>query len=222
MTFIRLVFIGLICFSSYCQAHNYCYFIPPQDWQCADPKNLSSHVQVGFFGKGQTNFHPSLNLAIEEIDNVTMKEYLKAVKNLHESDHKTTWRDLGKFQTKAGPANLTEITTKNNWGEIRMLQLILIAEKKAYIITGAMLKEEFAEFRDPIVKAFRTLTLTENLLEGVNDSEKKVKLQDAMQNMPFDNFQKLVLKETKEMGLHWQILLLKDAFEKIKKDQKKP
>lgn len=215
----------------FCQTKPFCYFIPPAEWRSADPKMLSPHVQVGFFGKGKTAFHPSLNLATEEVDNATMKEYLKAVKEIHESDRNTSWRDLGKFQTHAGTAELTEITTKNQWGEIKMLQIILIANKVAYIVTGAMLKEEFAVFRGPIIKAFRSLTITSDLFDSVSDQDKRKALKDAYvkttalqskneetlkeRKDAFDDFQKLVLNDYNEMGMHWQILLLKEAFDAL-------
>lgn len=216
-------------------AETFCYFIPPSDWECADPSFLSSHVEVGFFGKGATSFHPSINLAIEEVGDISLKEYVKIVKEIHQSDRATEWRDLGKFKTAAGTSQLTEITTQTRWGEIRMLQLLMVANKKAYVLTGAMAKEEFALFRNPIIKSFRSLSFTTSLIDSVADPVKQAKIKEAYaelasvyrqkegedlkvkQKTARELLQKCVLNECKEMGAYFQIVLLKELFASLPK-----
>lgn len=194
----------------------FCYFDPPSDWDCADPKALSSLVQVGFVGKGKKLFRPSLNLALEEID-CGMKEYLKAVKEIHESDPHTRWRDLGALRTKAGEARLTEISRKTKWGDVRMLQSILIHQNKAYILTGAVLRDEFSEQYKPLLKAMRSMRITDDLISVVENTDLRKKLEKACISLKnekdTDSFQKFVLDEYKDMGMHWQILMVKYAAE---------
>ncbi len=195
----------------------FCFFIPPEKWEAVDPSKLNRYVRVGFAGKGSGNFRPTINLAIENIGDSSLKSYLKAVKEIHESDKNTLWRDLGKFETAAGCAELTEITTKTQLGELRLLQLILLHDKKAYLMTGGMPTEEFALHRAPILKAFRSLTLTSNLFSTFPNLEKREKLEKAFANLKevgLNTFQQMVLEEGKEMGLHWQIVVLQEAEKK--------
>lgn len=195
----------------------FCYFDPPSEWECADPKALSPLVQVGFIGKGKKMFRPSLNLAEEEID-CGIKEYLKAVKEIHESDPHTKWKDLGVFQTKSGEARLTEISRKTKWGDVRMLQSILIHKQKAYILTGAVLREEFPDQYKLLLNAMHSIQITDNLICAVKKDDLRTKLENICARLQkenetknFDAFQKLILDEYKEMGMHWQILMVKYA-----------
>ena len=128
------------------QAAEICTFLPPAGWEIAQPKNLSHHVQVGFLGKGSTDFRPSINIAFEDVD-VPLKEYVKAVKKIQTAQPKTQWTDLGKFPMKAGTGRLTEITTSTPWGEIKMLQALFVKHGKAYILTGAVLKQDLPKFQ---------------------------------------------------------------------------
>lgn len=206
-----------------------CYFIPPKNWDLADPKLMSGRVKIGFLGKNKKGFSPSLNLAVEENIGVSIGEYLKIVKKLHEEDHQNTWRELGKVRTNAGPARLTQIDSQTEFGAVRILQLILLKEDTAYILTAAALKEEFAELYQDIQTAFRSITITANLLEAIpepsrRDSilQKKDLLVKAWREkgegdfqkahwVPFQNF---IVKSTADMGAHWQLLML----ESVKRD----
>ena len=211
--FFFLCFILSILFSN--EKKFFCYFCPPSEWECVDPKALSSLIQVGFIGKGKQIFRPSLNLAEEQID-CSMEEYLKAVKEIYESDLNTEWRDLGTFQTKSGKAHLIEISQKTQWGDIRILQSILIHEKKAYILTGAVLKEEFSDQYKPLLNAMRSIQITDNLISAVKKTDLRTKLENVYAKLQkengiknFDAFHKLIIDEYKEMGMHWQMLMVK-------------
>src|SRR5271163_2722042 len=86
------------------------YFLPPAGWEIADPKFLAKRVQIAFLKKKKEGFSPSINLAIEQVE-ISEKEYLNAVKIIHEGDRNNRWRLLGKVRTAAGIAQLTEIDT---------------------------------------------------------------------------------------------------------------
>lgn len=213
-----------------------CYFTPPPGWECAQPKNMSPHVQVGFVGKGSTDFSPSINLAFEEVD-VSLKEYVKAVKQVHLSQGETSWRDLGKFKMAAGEGRLTEITTSSPWGEIKMLQAIFIKDSKASILTAAVLKKEYANFQQPILQAMQSLSVAQDLLAPLPREEQKKKLNNffsSISEKPEDaelenwkknqwaDFQKIVLNDCPEMGGHWQFLILKEGYTKIHSQNTQP
>lgn len=204
-------------------------FIPPLGWKCALPKNLSQYVLVGFVGEGTTQFHPSINLAIEEVD-LSQKEYVKAVKEIHVSDPHTTWRNLGKFSMKAGVGNLTEITSTSAWGTVKMLQAILVKDNKAYILTAAFLKQDYPQFQKEILESLHSLSLHPNLAKALPTEEQQMKFAQFLeglgkfspeadlsntQKMQWEQMQKEVVESYPEMGSHWHFLALREGYEKI-------
>jgi len=217
----------------------YCYFIPPKEWQLAAPEHLSPSVEVGFIGKSKKNFSPSLNLASEPV-NVSLAEYVKIVKKLHESDRNNRWRELGKFSSAAGEGLLTEIDTRTEVGPIRLLQFIMIKEGKAYVLTAGALKEEFANYYEEFEKTFSSLTFASDLFAGIKNVKLKEKLEEKLKDLkttwntmekkgtfeerfndkkfqkdhwiPLQNF---LTKDFTEIGAHWQILMLKHIREEL-------
>lgn len=205
------------------------YFVPPENWEIAQPKHVSAYVQVGFVGQGSTDFRPSINLAIEEVEN-PLKEYLKAVKKIHLAQANTQWRDLGKFPMAGGQGQLTEITSPSPWGEIKMLQAILIKDHIAYILTGAVLKQDFPKLQNEILKSFKTLAIAPDLWTPIQDSAKRQEVQkafaslgkflpeadlDAERERQWGLVQKIASDHVAEMGSHWQYLFLKEGHAKV-------
>lgn len=205
-----------------------CYFLPPAGWEIAQPKNLSHHVQVGFLGKGSGDFRPSINIAFEEVD-VPLKEYVKAVKKIQTAQPNTQWRDLGKFPMKAGAGRLTEITTTTAWGEIKMLQALFVKNGMAYILTGAVLKQDLPKFQTDLLNSFRSLTLVPHLFSPLPENSRTadfLKLFSSLghfssdedaeraQKQQWDSLQKAV-QNVSEMGPYWDYLVLKEGHAKI-------
>lgn len=137
-----------------------------------DAKALSPKVVVGFVKKSKAGFCPSMNLSIEQVD-LPLHKYIQEVKKLHEKDRTTRWRDLGSIKTESGLGRLTEIDSKSKWGDVRMLQMILVKEGKAYILTTAAPKEDFATFYPEIKKSISSFVLASDLLSLITDEEKK-------------------------------------------------
>jgi hypothetical protein len=199
-------------------------FDPPVGWECAFPEKLSPCIQIGFLGKGSTPFRPSVNMAIEEID-VGLQEYLKAVKAIHVGELGTTWRDLGKFNTRAGAGRLTEISTTSPLGPVKMLQLIVVSGKAAYILTGAAIKDDFLRFQEAFMKTFQSFRLGEGLFSTLPPEKKKrfesfffelgqSAAEEADRVAKWTELQALVNQESQE-GSYWQVLVLKSGREKI-------
>lgn len=232
----------LFFFSSAIQAfaeEQYCYFIPPKGWEMALPQTSSKHVKVTFAQKRQDGLCPSINLAIENID-LSLKEYVKIIENLHKSKQKTRWRNLGPFTSKAGDGQLIELDLPTKWGETRLLQFLFVKDKKAYVITAGALKEDFSKYYKEFEKAFHTFQLTHDLFSSLKDSSKAEitqvlsKLTQAWQKRvphleSFESafnepsfqkeawvpFQEKILK-CDEMGAFWQILTLAFAQENLR------
>jgi hypothetical protein len=200
-----------------------CYFRPPTDWELVHPKQYTEHVQIGFVGKTSGQFRPSINLAIEKVD-VSLKEYVKAVKKIHTAEPGTKWRDLGKFPMQAGEGRLTEITSTSPFGEIKQLQALFVKDDMAYILTAAAPKEEMLKLTNDLLKSLGSLSLTPDLLDSV-EGKKKEDLKAAFsalgavtateQAKQWEDLQKTVLGTCPEMGSHWHYLVLREGHEKI-------
>ena len=217
-----------------------CFFIPPEHWDIADPRSLSPKVKIAFLKNSGKGFCPSMNLAVEDTD-VSLTEYLKAVKAIHEQDRNNHWRTLGKVRTPAGLAQLTEIDSTSEWGPVRILQLILIKDKRAYVLTAAALKEEMSNYYKEIQSAFRSLTLSNDLFGNIPQLERRETLKqkqaelisaaeeclrsstvkkNLLEDQTFQKnhwslFQKSVLDDFGDMGTFWQILVLRNTHDQL-------
>jgi len=219
---LRILFSLIIPFCLFSEPAPIPLFDPPAGWECALPEKISPCIQIGFLGTGSTSFRPSINLSIEEID-VGLKEYLKAVKEIYSGQAGTNWRDLGKFKSRAGEGRLTEISSTCPIGPIKMLQMILVSGKTAYILTGAAIKEEFLRFQETFMKSFQSLRLSKDLFSPL-PSEKKARFEkffseisdeQSEKEAKWADLQALVNQDGQEMGNYWQILVLKSGREKI-------
>lgn len=245
-----------------------CYFIPPKGWDVADPAKLQSRVKICFIGKGSKNLLPSLNLASEPIEIpmsayiemmkkypnnkletpskegtvvISLKAYVDIVKRECEQDPNTTWRDLGRFNTPMGEGRLTEREVKTEWGPSRQMQLIVIKDKTAYILTAGAHKEEFSLHYKAFDQALRSLTITNDLPACLPTDNRRNALRAMIKTLEtnfqktiapkktvreaFDEesfqkntwlpFQQKIINDFTEMGPFWQILLLKEIQYKL-------
>jgi hypothetical protein len=217
-----------------------CFFKPPQGWEIADPKDLSPRVKIAFLTNTGKGFCPSINLTVEKTS-VSLPDYLKAVRSIHEQNRNNQWRALGRVRTEAGLAQLTEIDTTTEWGPVRMLQLILLKDGHAYVLTAAALREEFSNYYKEFQAAFRSMTLSSDLLSNIPQLERREKLkrkqeyllasakkalttlatpENLLEDPLFQKkhwlpFQKSILNNFGDMGAFWQILALRNAQEKL-------
>lgn len=214
----------------------FCYFVPPKGWEIAKPDSLGKQVKMAFIKKSTKElFCPSLNLAVEQVD-CSLSEYLSDVKAIHEQGRKNQWRKLGKVHTASGDAQLTEIDTTSHLGPVRMLQLILMKEDRAYIVTAAALRRDFCNFYREFQEAFHSLTITQDLFESIPQLDRRTSLkaaqealftiakampkneqdpsllsQDAFQKVHWKPFEKKILEDFEDMGAFWQTLVLINA-----------
>jgi hypothetical protein len=139
-------------------------FTPPKGWRFADSQALSNNVLLMVIGKGQHAFPPSMHLGTERYEG-TLKEYLKIVRAINDAKG-DEWKDLGTIRTAAGDASLSQLDTKTEWGDVRMLHVILIKEGTVYILTAAALKEEFPKFYKDFFRSLRSLRVNKDLLKS--------------------------------------------------------
>lgn len=199
---------------------SFCYFHPPKGWEIA--QSTSPHVKMAFVKKDKKEgFCPSINLAIEEVGTGSLSDYLNAVKAIYEQNRNNRWRKLGKVHTGAGDAQLTEIDTISQLGSVRMLQLIFLKDGRAHILTAAALKNDFCAYYRDFQEAFRSFTITQDLLEPIPQLQRKVDLKNSQESLlqasaeeEFEKkhwaaFESKIREEYEDMGLFWQALVLK-------------
>lgn len=130
-------------------------FTPPEGWRMADKTALPPSVKVMVVGKGEHEFPPSLNLGTEPFDG-SLQDYLKIVKAINLAQ-KTEWKDLGMIRTEAGDASLSQLDTKTQWGNVKMMSVILVKNGIVYILVAAALQEEFPKFYKEFFSSMRSL-----------------------------------------------------------------
>ena len=132
-------------------------FTPPSGWKKTEYAELGSHVAIMVVGKGNQEYPPSMNLVIEPFKG-TVKDYLKIVKAYNEKKG-DRWQSLGEIKTAAGMASLSQVDAKTQWGDERLMHVILKKEDNIYILTAAALQPEFATFYKDFFTAFRSLSV---------------------------------------------------------------
>jgi hypothetical protein len=209
----KIFFISIISLKCY----SVCYFIPPKNFEVADPKALSQEVLIGFIKKG-SSFNPSLNLA-EEKTKASLSEYVKAIKNIYKNDKNSFFRELGALETKAGTAALVEISSRSTCGEIRLMQAVLISDGIAYVLTSCCSKEDFMKYLPDFMNSFKSLSLTNDLLSEIKEKEEKELLEKILSDFKvkknFLDLEKHVSNNYLELGSYWKILFLKEAYKSI-------
>lgn len=213
----------------------HCYFIPPKGWGIADPSKLSHRVKICFVGPSSGYLSPSVSLATEEVD-ISLKAYVDIVKSDCERDPNSVWRDLGKYNTPLGEGRLTEREVKTQWGVSRQIQLMVIKDNQAYVLTAGALKEEFSRHYQDFEAVLKSLTITPDLAAATEKKEllntliknlhtdfkaltaasaEEVFDSPNFQNQSWEPFQQKVINNFTEMGPYWQILLLRDQQNKL-------
>ena len=145
------------------QMHNLpATFTPPANWSLVDPQQLRQqfkNVKMMVIGKGSHYYSPSINLGIFPFQG-TLKQFLKDIKANNEADG-CLWQDLGTIQTKAGPASLSQVEEKTEWGKVQQMHVTLIKDGTVYLLTAAALKEEFPKFHQTFFDSLRSLQINE-------------------------------------------------------------
>lgn len=149
-----------------------CSFTPPQGWSFEKTNELPPEIKALVKGQGKHELAPSLNLSAEETD-LDLNSYLRVIKSIHEASPDTEWRRLGTLQTTAGPATLTQIDSKTAWGDIRMMQSIIVRNKMAYIVTATALQEEFPHFYKEFFQAIQSITIKQKDFADVSNPQKR-------------------------------------------------
>ncbi len=199
-------------------------FSPPPQWECAPSKEMSQQIRIGFIGSGKNKFfRPSITLAIEDAG-LSLKEYVHAVKKIHQADPLMQIRDLGESFCKIGPAHLLEASTKTAYGEVAILQFFTVHKGTAYVLTASLLQEELTSFYERLLASFHSLNVVPEITAPLSQEEKVLleqkilQLQTGVKKDPKKAkkaFADFLLQTYKDLGAYWQFLVLKKSFEEI-------
>jgi hypothetical protein len=189
-------------------------FLPPEGWECVQSKDFPTTVQIGFLKQGQGIGRPSLNLTQAKVSG-SWKEYLQAIRKLHEQELKMEWRDLGDFCCRAGKGRLIEIRS----GEMKMLQAIVLQDGWAYVLTGAAQQDTFAGERRVFLRALRSLWVLPDLFAAIADQQKRSSLQQVLNmsedpHLAWKNYRKM-LSDYQDLGAYWLFLALKEGRSRL-------
>lgn len=174
----------------------YVTFTPPKGWRSVNPKDLPKSVKFMVVGQGSQTFPPSINLGTESFSG-TLKDYLNMIKEINSSQG-AAWKDLGKIDTLAGQASLSQVDAETEWGHIRMMHVILIKAGTAYILTAAALKEEFPKYYKEFFASMKSLNFADNHNDVIANEEKKTEL-SKLQNKLEGSF--ISLAKQKQINL---------------------
>lgn len=150
-------------------------FKPPKEWKLANPEDLSPRVKLMIVGKGSGYYPPSINVGTEPYKG-TLRDYLRMVKKVNEGLG-SEWRDLGTIETLSGKASLSQVDMNTEWGQVRLMHVILVKNRNVYVVTAGALKEEFSKHYNDFFEAFRSIQLNPDVFDLVSQSEKKRKLE---------------------------------------------
>lgn len=190
------------------------YFHPPKDWLIADPTNLPKEVKIAFIQSERKMITPSINLTLEKVE-VPIETYIKEVKKIHQVDRLTQCRELGILKTNSGNAYLLEITMKKEWGDVRILQSILIQDGYAHLMTGLSLKKDFMKYHELFLSTFKSLTIAPDLYSSVKEDkprtlliEKIHALKSLQEEEQLSSLLSFMDKSFEKEGKCWQILAI--------------
>jgi hypothetical protein len=132
-------------------------FTPPAGWRLAEKEKLPKSVQVMVVGQGAHEMPPSIYLTTEHFQG-SLKDYLEIVKKINRSKG-NEWKDLGTLKTGAGTGSLSQADMATEWGEVRMMHLILVHDQTVYNLTAAALKSEFPKFYKEFFNALKSFQI---------------------------------------------------------------
>ena len=218
----RFLLFLLFCFSLH--ASETCFFIPPKGW-IPNLEICAPRVHICFLEPTSAGTPPTINLATEAV-NVSLDAYIEEVRKIHSADPNSRWRDLGKFKSLLGDGRLFELETPAEAGMVRMVQLVVIKEGIAYILTASAAKERFSKYYQTFDEVLRSLQASSNLTASYPSCQLKTLVEELSQKyqtlgleFSSDRFQEEVwkpfvnkiIKDFTEMGSYWQILFLQEV-----------
>ncbi|MBI5274374.1 MAG: hypothetical protein HY860_04905 [Chlamydiales bacterium] len=152
---------GCVCFSYVVFSHllgQEPSIVVPDAFMEVVRKGSNSSIVKNYLYKDKTGFSPSINIAVEKTT-LSAFQYMKEVKGNYNNKAGYSMTEFPMLKTGSGKAYLLQIDKKQTFGDIRILQMILLQQETAYIITACALKKEFPQIEKDFLKTFSSFTL---------------------------------------------------------------
>ena len=226
----KIFFLILILFSIKIFAEEKtAFFIPPKNWVILNPKIYTKYIKVIFAKNEKTICRPTIILSMQETD-LSLDDYTNKAKKEHEIDPNITYKILGPLDLLNGKAILSEVCKTVNTIDYKILQLILIKDCIAYVLTAASKKEDIVDNYKIFTDSFKTFELLDDLFSKVSIKTKKnlleskyksliassKKLDEKQNTKNLVSFEKYLDKNYQNEGKYFTMLVVEKAFKEIK------
>ncbi|MEM8727207.1 MAG: hypothetical protein AAGE99_00610 [Chlamydiota bacterium] len=151
---------------------------PPKGWLIADPSQYRDGMKIGLIESKKKNFSPSISLSLEKVGKVALKTYIKAVRKNYETNRSNRLQELGTIRTRSGCGTLIQVDMKNRYGEIRLLQAIIVHDGYAVIQSAAVLKDDFLSTQASILSSFESLVIYPSIVASCHHPPLEEKIAD--------------------------------------------
>jgi len=226
----KIFFLFLILFSIKAFAkEKTAFFIPPKDWIVVNPSTYTKYIKVMFAKNEKAICRPTIILSTQETD-LSLDDYTNTAKKEHEIDPNITYKILGQLDLLTGKASLSEVSKTVNGIDYKILQLISIKDKTAYVLTAASKKEEVVDNYKIFTDSFKTFELLDDLFSKVSIKSKKnllakkykefilnsKNLTDKQNKKNLVSFEKYLDKNYQNEGKYFTMLVIEKALKEIK------
>ena len=140
-----------------CPGHPY-HLSLPEPWEQMKPlETTPASVKLLLRGQGQYEVPPTVNIAVEQLPQDTgPQKYLECVQAIYSTNPLARYTHLGALPGGREPLELVQVQLSTAWGEMELLQGILIRDGKAFIITASARQEEFCEQLPIFIRALQS------------------------------------------------------------------
>ncbi len=147
-----LCYLSLLLFCSFAPTIK-----PPEGFASCDQKD-NPRVISSFIEKRKMSFSPSITVYVEDLQE-SKTSYEKKIKKHFSSLQDTQVTYLPSLSTPHGKAIVLQIDKNHTAGNLRLFQMILIHEKKSYIVTCCALKKDFPSYEKKFLDTMQSFRL---------------------------------------------------------------
>lgn len=128
---------------------------PPSSFTSCENSEIPGVIH-SYIEKKMMKFSPSIVLFSENIKE-SKAEYEKKVKKHFSGSQENEIVFLPSLSTPYGKALVLQIDRKHQVGDLRLIQMILVHDKKSYIVTCCALKKEFPSYEKRFLETLQSL-----------------------------------------------------------------
>jgi hypothetical protein len=140
-----------------CPDHPFRLSLPDAWSRIETPDNTPKTVKLLLRGEGRAEVPPTVNIAVEQLPAATTTQhYLECVRALYESNPLANYSYLGALPGGRTPLELVQVQLTTPWGDMELLQGILIQNDKAFIVTASARQDEFCEQLPTFIRALQS------------------------------------------------------------------